>query len=127
VFQRLFVFCALALTLSAADFSGIWSGQRTDQNGDVQDLSFRFIQKGDTLTGKNYGDNESTPIAEAKIVGNEITFSVTGDLNGQITKFVYTGTIDGDEIHATRQRVGGNAASAPGKNKMESFVLKRVA
>jgi hypothetical protein len=129
VLTRLFVFCAFALTISGADLSGIWSGQIVDRNGDVQDLSFRFVQKGDALTGKMYGDNESTSIADAKITGDQITFSVTGELNGQITKFVYTGTSDGDELQLTRQRVGGNPAAAKGKgqNQRQTFKLKRVA
>jgi hypothetical protein len=90
----------------AADVSGIWSGQTTDRNGDLQDLSFRFTWKGNTLTGKMYGDNESTPIEDAGISGNQIRFMVTTELNGAITKFLYTGTVTGDEMDLLRQRVG---------------------
>src|ERR1700722_4910289 len=97
--------CALASVLSAGDLSGIWTGQLEDRNGDSQDLSFRFTQTGDALTGKMYGDNESTPIAEGKIVGNRVSFTVTNELNGQISTFVYTGTLNGDEIEVTRERV----------------------
>src|ERR1700722_13364203 len=88
--------CALPCALPAGDLSGIWTGQLEDRNGDSQDLSFRFAQTGDTLSGKMYGDNESTPIADGKITGNQVTFSVTNELNGQISKFVYTGTISGN-------------------------------
>jgi hypothetical protein len=127
--MRLFVLCAFALTLSGADLSGIWNGQTTDRNGDVQDVSFRFVQSGDALTGKMYGDNESTPIADAKITGNQITFSVTAELNGSITKLIYSGTVDVDEIQLTRQRAGGSAANAnaKGQNQKQSIKLKRVA
>lgn len=127
--MRLFLCCAFAVTLSGADLSGIWSGQTTDRNGDVQDLSFRFIQSGGSVTGKMYGDNESTAVADTKIAGNQITFSVTSELNGSITKFVYSGTIDGDEMQLTRQRAGGNApnANAKGQNQRQSIKLKRVA
>jgi hypothetical protein len=108
-FHRLIV-CVGVLTLApallAANVSGIWTGQIVDRNGDPQDLSFRFIQSGDTLTGKMYGDNESTVIVDCKLEGNQITFSVTNDLNGQSSKFIYTGTINGDEMQVTRERVG---------------------
>ena len=129
MFQRLLLLASFVGALSAADLSGIWNGQLTDRNGDVQDLSFRFSQQGDTLTGKMYGDNESTPIADAKITGGEITFSVTTELNGQISKSVYTGTFSGDEIHLTRQRVGNNNAGAASKarDQRQSITLKRVA
>ncbi len=120
---------AFSLTLSAADLAGIWNGQATDRNGSVQDLSFRFVQSGDKLTGKMYGDNESTPIADAKIAGNQVTFSVTFELNGSITKFIYTGAINGDLLELTRRRAGSNAAEdkAKGQNQEHSIVLKRVA
>jgi hypothetical protein len=126
--MRLFLSYAFSLTLFGADVTGIWSGQTTDRNGDGHDISFRFVQSGSTLTGKMYGDNESTPIADARISGNEVTFSVTAELNGSITKFIYTGAIDGNVLELTRQRVVTNAADAneKGENKRESIKLKRV-
>jgi hypothetical protein len=129
VLARLLLLSAFSLTLSAADLAGIWNGQATDRNGSVQDLSFRFVQSGDKLTGKMYGDNESTPIADAKIAGNQVTFSVTFELNGSITKFIYTGSINGDLLELTRQRAGSNAAEdkTKGQNQEHSVVLKRVA
>jgi hypothetical protein len=130
--RRIFLWlsvCALASALSAADVSGIWTGQLEDKNGDSQDLSFRLAQTGDALTGKMYGDNESTPIAEGKIVGNQVSFTVTNELNGQISKFVYTGTLNGDEIEVTRERV--NLKDGPinpnRPNQKQTFRLKRVA
>ena len=136
-FHRLIV-CVGVLTLApalwAANVSGIWTGQIVDRNGDPQDLSFRFIQSGDTLTGKMYGDNESTAIADCKLAGNQITFSVTNELNGQSSKFIYTGTINGDEMEVTRERVGlKNAplkvpvANGNGQNQKQAVRLKRIA
>jgi len=135
VLLRVLAFCAFTLTLSAADLSGIWNGQVTDRNGDVTDVSFRFAQKGEELTGKMYGDNESTPITAAKISGNQVTFTVTTELNGQISEFVYSGTVvfggkgEGDQIQLTRKRIGGNptGANAKGRNQNQSIQLKRVA
>jgi hypothetical protein len=124
VLTCLFLFYALA----GADVAGIWNGQTIDRNGDVQDVSFRFFQSGDTLTGKMYGDNESTAIADARITGNQVTFSVTVELNGSITKFVYTGALEGDVLELTRQRVVINPADVKDevKNKKERIKLKRV-
>jgi hypothetical protein len=127
--MRLFVFCAFAFTLSAADLSGIWNGQTTDQNGDVHDLSFRFVQNGDTLTGKMYGDNESISIADAKIADKQVTFSVTLELNGSITKLIYAGTVDGNEMTLLRQRAKVNAIdpNVKSQNQKVTVKLKRVA
>lgn len=130
--RRIFLWlnvCALVSVLSAADLSGIWTGQLEDKNGDSQDLSFRFAQTGETLTGKMYGDNESTPIGDGKIIGNQITFTVTNELNGQISKFVYTGTMNGDEIEVSRERVNlKNGPINPNRqNQKQTIRLKRVA
>ena len=71
------------------------------------------------LTGKMYGDNESIPIAEAKIDGNQITFAVTMELNGSINRSIYTGIIDGGELTLKRRR-------ADAKDQ-QTIKLKRVA
>jgi hypothetical protein len=84
--------------------AGIWTGTVADRNGDLQDFSFRFFQNGDKVTGKMYGDNESTPVQGIEITGDRIAFTVTTELNGQITKFLYTGTIDGNEMDLLRKR-----------------------
>ena len=87
------------------------------------DLSFRLEQNGDKLSGKMYGDNESTPITDGKVDGSQITFSVGSELNGQVSHFVYTGTIGGSEIVVTRERV----PVRPGAAQKQSIRLKRVA
>jgi hypothetical protein len=135
VFARFVLFCALAIAARAADLSGIWSGQMIDRNGDAGDLSFRFSQSGETVTGKMYGDNESTPVTDITIAGDQIAFSVTGELNGQITKFLYSGTVKGDEIQMVRERAVTKtdpAKTDPAKpdaakpNPKQTFTLKRL-
>jgi len=119
-----------AFSLSAADLSGIWNGQTVDRNGDAQDVSFRFVQKGDVLTGKIYGDNASSPISDVKIEGDRISFSVNNELNGQVTTFTYTGTIlSPTEIELSRQRVGrpGGGANVNRPNFRQIFKLRKIA
>ncbi len=124
----------LTLTALASDFTGIWTGQLTDRNGDIQDLSFRFNIKDNVLSGKMYGDNESIPIQDARIDGNEITFSVTTELNGSITKFIYSGQINGDELTVVRRRGGTRNNVAADKpttenkpNQPQTIKLKHIA
>jgi hypothetical protein len=136
-FHRLIVcvgVVTLAPALLAVNVSGIWTGQIVDRNGDPQGLSFRFIQSGDTLTGKMFGDNESTEIADCKLEGHQITFSVTNELNGQSSKFICPGTINGDEMQVTRERVGlknapfkAPAANRNGQSQKQAVRLKRIA
>jgi len=120
--------CAYLLLAAAiapgTDLSGIWTGHIADRNGDLQDLSFRFEQHGDVLSGKMYGDNESIPITDGKVAEDAITFLVTTELNGSITKTLFTGTLTNGEIHATRGRIGGVKPEKPAPK--QTFVLKRL-
>ena len=132
--QRFGLLIALALALSAsvtaASLSGIWTGSTVDRNGDPQDISFRFTQTGDAITGKMYGDNESTPISEGKISGDTIRFVIITELNGQISKTIYTGHIvhsekgAGEEIEMNREREGATYTAE--RPKPGPFRLRRV-
>ena len=120
------VFLAVAMA-SGADISGIWTGVMTDRNGDLQDLSFRFTQHDGALAGKMYGDNESVAITDGKIEGDQITFLITTELNGSITKTLFTGTLVNGAISVTRGKVELPGAKAPEKpNAKQTFVLKRL-
>jgi hypothetical protein len=138
VLKRILGLCAAGFLLIAAtfaaDYSGIWTGQITDRNGDVQDLSFRFNLRDNTLSGKMYGDNESVPIKDVVINGSQITFSVTTELNGDISTFIYSGQIDGDELTLVRHRLPKNnkvtSDKPPAENKQnqpQTVKLKRLA
>ena len=110
---RLLLLAALALPLCAADLTGIWTGQLTDSKGVIQDLSFRFTQTGNTLTGKMYTDNESVPLKITAIEGDHVTFTVTSELNGQFNVFTYTGIVHDNEIELSRTRESGRTEDHP--------------
>ena len=119
---RLFLLAALTLHLSAADLTGIWTGQLPDAG---QDISFRFAQTGANVTGKFYTDNESIPIKNTKIEGDRITFTVTVELNGQFNIITYTGIVHESEIEFTRTRESGRKEEKPFPK--QTFVLRRLA
>jgi hypothetical protein len=75
--------CA-AITLSAADISGKWSGSLTMTNarGETNEGTafVIFKQNGAEITGSAGGDeNQQFPITKGKIEGNRITFEVQSD------------------------------------------------
>ena len=111
-----------AASAFAADVSGIWTGTLTDRNGDPQEFSFRFTQKGEALSGKLYGENESTAISAAKVSGDQITFTVTTELNGQITTSLYVAKVDGNQMEVKRSRTDPSAKPA----EPQTFMLKRL-
>ena len=101
---------AFAGLLLAADVSGTWTG--TMSFGDSQiPLTYSFKQDGAKLTGTVTGPSGDLPLAEGKVEGDKISFSVTADMNGSPAKFVSQGTVKGEEIVLTT--TGGDFASNP--------------
>lgn len=91
----------LAGAVFAADITGTWSG--TLSMGDNQvPLTYNFKQDGDKLTGTVVGpQGDPLPLVEGKVDGDQLTFAVKVDMNGDTAKFVSTGTIKGEEIALT--------------------------
>jgi hypothetical protein len=118
-----------------ADLTGVWIGKIAGRRGDSQDVAFQFVQKGTTLSGKLYGDYQSTPIAEGKITEGEVTFIVISqEQNGnQIndTTIRFTGCFQGVELELERQIESATIAGNGGKvafkgNQSQTMRLKRL-
>jgi hypothetical protein len=134
VLSRLALILSTAITLAAADLSGTWTGVVPARNNELQDITFRFVQTGETLTGKMYRDTTGVPIIDGKISGDRISFIVlseeqVGNLFIEI-KYMFTGSIKGAEIELTRER-GANPAlttSNPNSriNQKPTFALKKL-
>ena len=128
----------LSLLLAINNLTGIWVGQIPQRNGELQDISFKLTQTGNTLSGKLYGDYRSSAIVEGKISAyDQISFVViTQEQAGnQIndTRLRFTGCIHKDEIELTRERESAtNAGNAGGvqfqrnRNPTQSFRIKRL-
>jgi hypothetical protein len=115
------VLCALfAGAALAADISGNWSG--TMQMGDNPfTLTYALKQDGEKLTGTVTGpQGDPMPLADGKVTGDKVSFSVQANMGGTPTKFVSEGIIKGDEITLTTKVEGGEAFGGG------PMVLKRV-
>jgi len=135
------MFCA-AVSLTAADpsgtlsgtLSGTWTGVIPARNNELQDITFRLVQSGDTLTGKMYRDSTSVPILEGKLDGDRVSFRVNSEEQvGNlfvVIKYTFTGSIKGADLELTREREAnpllttGNPASRV--NQKPTFTLKRL-
>jgi hypothetical protein len=118
LYLRLLISGILAVAaLAGADVNGIWSGRAPNQKGDPQDVSFKFQLNGNTLTGKLFGDEFDLPIEDGSISGDQIKFIVTNTnyYSGSKVKFAYIGTIQGDTIELSRERVIDPAKQDPAK------------
>jgi len=95
----------------AADATGTWKWTATF-NGQTRDSTLKLKQEGDKLTGAYVGGGQSTtetPIEDASIKGDIVSFKVTRERNGQKTTTKYSGTLKDDTITGKSEREGQEA------------------
>lgn len=108
------VFCLALLVgalpqLQAADASGTWSWtmQRrggTGGGGEERKITLALKVEGEKLTGKmtspgrQGGDPRVTEITDGKVKGDEISFTIKREFNGNSMVTKYSGKVTGDTI-----------------------------
>lgn len=84
-----------AFVFAATDISGQWKGA-SDQG---PEFTFNFKMDGTKLTGSMLSqEGKELPIEDAKLDGENISFSVNSEWQGQPIKLVAKGKIAGDAI-----------------------------
>ena len=127
--KPLLAFFLAATVIAAAELNGIWAGQAPGRHGAKQDVAFQFSTKGQTLTGKIFGDEFDLPIEEASLTNDQLRFSVTTTnyYSGVKIKFVYTGTLAGDSIELTRERILKSGEKPPEHEPLkQTFTVKKL-
>ena len=116
-------FALLAATLAwAADVTGKWVAQVPGREGQTRETTFTLKAEGDKLTCSVSGRQGDTAISDGKINGDEISFTVVRNFQGNEFKTHYKGKVAGDEIKFTATREGGPG----GGGQPQEFVAKRV-
>jgi hypothetical protein len=108
----------LAAALQAADVTGKWVAQVPGRDGQTREQTFTFKVEGEKLTGSVTGRQGDVPITDGKISGDDLSFTVVMNFQGNEVKMLYKGKVAGQEIKFTRQREGGDQA--------QEFVAKRA-
>jgi hypothetical protein len=112
--RSLWVALIVALTLftvtaMAADVSGVWKAQMPGRDGETREVTFNFKQSGETLTGTTSGfRGADVQISDGKVSGDEISFTVVREFQGNTMKMLYKGKIVGGEIQFKMQREGSD-------------------
>jgi hypothetical protein len=91
------VLIAGALPAFAGDVNGKWSGE-VQGGGQVYPITLTLKADGEKLTGTMGGSGGEYPINDGTIKGDDISFNVVIDFNGNSLKLIYTGKVAGDEI-----------------------------
>lgn len=108
----------LAMTASAADVTGKWVGQMPGRGGQTRETTFNFKPDGDKLGGSMSGPQGEIDIKDGKIAGNDISFKVNLEFNGNSVVLLFNGSVSGDQIKFTRKREGGD--------QTQEFTAKKV-
>jgi hypothetical protein len=98
------LFCSVSVFADAVD--GKWSGSVSTPGGDFP-VAFTFKASGAALTGTMQGmDGMDIKIADGKVDGSNISFTVTLDFGGMPFKLDYKGVVAADQIKLSAD-VGG--------------------
>lgn len=120
----------LCVALLAADLSGTWIGKMPTRKGDFEDIAFRLTQNGSKISGKMYGDYQSTPIAEGTVAGDMVTFVLNAQeqAGNQIneSRIRFTGKITGDEMELVRDREASKNAGDGGAVHIKNDTAKPI-
>ncbi len=104
------VAAALALFANiglAADVNGKWVAETTTQNGDKRTQTFDLKADGSKLTGTITSQMGEQKISDGKVDGDNVSFSVTMERNGNTMTMNYTGKVVGDELKLKRETPRG--------------------
>jgi hypothetical protein len=104
------VLCAASLAATAAGIDGKWTSEMKRGDNTIQQ-TLTLKSDGSSLTGtvetSFNGQGRSVDIKDGKVDGNKFSFSmVQRGKQGEMT-VVWEGAVDGDELHGTRKRGGG--------------------
>ena len=116
------VLCLLgvfAFAAAAADVSGKWTAETPGRDGQTMTNTFNLKVDGSTLTGTMSTMRGDQEISNGKVDGDNISFNVVFNMQGNEMKMVYTGKVEGDQIKFTRERDGGGG-------RKQEFVAKRA-
>jgi hypothetical protein len=110
--SKFFTAVAASLLLAVSSFaadnvSGKWSAEMQGPQGTMT-TTFTLKVEGDKLTGTVSGRGGDTPISDGTVKGDEVSFNVVRNMNGNEMKMAYKGKVTGDELKLTRTMQGGD-------------------
>jgi hypothetical protein len=91
------VLLGLTMPTLAADVNGTWKWT-TERNGTKVESTLKLKQDGEKLTGTITRNDMATDIADGKVAGDDVSFTVTREFNGTKVVMKYEGKVSGDTI-----------------------------
>ncbi len=88
----------LAVASFAADLSGKWVAKMQTPNGDTREMVMNLKADGDKLTGTVSGMRGDAEITEGKVAGDDVSWVVVRNFNGNEIRQQYKGKVTGSEM-----------------------------
>ncbi|MFN7919840.1 MAG: hypothetical protein U0Q16_07065 [Bryobacteraceae bacterium] len=96
---RFLLAAAMMVTFAfAGDVSGKWKYSMAGRNGNTVENTLTLKADGDKLTGTVSGRMGDTAIQDGKVSGDEVSFNVVRNFNGNEMKIAYKGKLEGDSL-----------------------------
>ncbi len=93
----------VAVPALAADPTGTWKWS-VERNGQTIETTLKLKVDGERLTGTISGrNNTETEIEDAKVEGDEVSFKVTREFNGNKFVMAYKGKLEDNTIKGTTE------------------------
>lgn len=93
---------------AALNISGKWKGTVSGPMGEIE-TTVEFEQEGNEITGTILSDFGNWEITGGVLSGNELDFTFTANVMGEIMEMSFSGTVEADEIEGTITFPGGSA------------------
>jgi hypothetical protein len=91
----------IATPALAADPTGTWKWS-TERNGQKMETTLKLKLEDDKLTGTISGrGGQETEISDGKLEGDEVSFNVVREFNGNKFTIAYKGKVEADVIKGT--------------------------
>lgn len=97
----LMTIAALALFvqgLFAADVTGKWVAEVEGRDGQKRTMTMNLKADGSALSGTVSSPMGESEISEGKVEGDDVSFVVNMEFNGQSRKIPYSGKLSGNEL-----------------------------
>lgn len=92
----------------AIDVAGTWKWSVAGQGGEAMESILKLEQKEGKLAGTLTRRGNDTAITDAKLSGEDLSFSVVRERDGQKSVSKYTGKVSGDTIKGKMERTAGD-------------------
>lgn len=94
-----FAWLGSTVQAAAANVAGTWKASFTTANGQTRQSTLKIKQEGDKLSGASIGQNgNETPLTEIKLTGDQLSFNIVRERNGEKNTNQVTATLSGNSL-----------------------------